>query len=190
MRSIRLLSNASPLDCPRRYSAFFTLICGTAILFSVLYTYSDQTWDDFQFPISRPVQILDLQSNPKSANLWSYVPQDNTTAWEWVASQRREGYRRPSWGGLKSQGAKGHIRENLLEGKQYLTTFPAAGCVSYPVLVVLREYTYSIGGAMKSWKHVIVRPALLSSQNVANVYSHSHRTEVKSYTHLVPLLAR
>lgn len=68
--------------------------------------------------------------------MWSYVEAEGDAedvadqTWEWVRSksfQEAHGYRRPSWGGLKAQGAKKHLTDNLRDDQRYFMTYPTAG---------------------------------------------------------------
>lgn len=54
------------------------------------------------------------------------LPEGN--GWEIVAAvKKRDGIKRTSWGALKQQGARSHIRENLRDDKKYLFTMYGAG---------------------------------------------------------------
>lgn len=94
---------------------------------------------DFDFDPKIALDLLEHQEDVyerPEPYLWDYASDiDNPgqdvdsgwSAWGWVGTMRRPGYRRPSWGGLSRQGPRAHIRDNLKEGMKYLTTFPAAG---------------------------------------------------------------
>jgi hypothetical protein len=136
-RSLRhLLETRSDFARPsRRYRVQFTLFSAAFFLLGNLYTYLGNPFNG-AFASSSTIKIevgpkLDSHNPAEVSYLWSYVtgidtPGEHQT-WDWVSEQRREGYRRPSWGALRSQGAKAHMRDNLYPDKKYLNSYPVAG---------------------------------------------------------------
>lgn len=120
----------------RQYRLIFLLITTSTLLFTTFYSFTDHSSLDWRTTSKSSIHIsldpkLSLGRITRPSYLWSYVSLGDATeerqAWDWVATQRRKGYKRPSWGGLESQGPKAHMRDNLIGDKLYLTTFPVAG---------------------------------------------------------------
>jgi hypothetical protein len=120
----------------RRYRLFFLIITTVTLVFTTIYFFISHSSlrSRFSSPPSIHISLdpkLSLGRITRPSYLWSYVSSGDATeerqAWDWVVTQRREGYRRPSWGGLPAQGPKAHMRDNLIGDKHYLTTLPVAG---------------------------------------------------------------
>jgi hypothetical protein len=91
--------------------------------------------DDYNYGIRDAVSTWDLMPQ-RSKGLWSYVDWTGEpdvvadSTWRWVTAQsfqEAHGYRRPSWGGLKSMGAKASLYENLRDDQKYFMAYPTAG---------------------------------------------------------------
>jgi hypothetical protein len=64
---------------------------------------------------------------PAQTSPWSIIAPGNTV-WDFLENaRRRQSVRRPSWGGLTSQGAKASIKTNLRSDRNYLVSSVAAG---------------------------------------------------------------
>lgn len=127
----------------RRYRIIFILITTSTLLFTTIGLQSDRLTTfssaSSRYPESQYTDLdpkISLDVLKKDSHLWDYASgshdshrdvESDWSAWEWVGTLRKPGYRRPSWGGLRQQGPRSHMRENLKEGMKYLTTFPAAG---------------------------------------------------------------
>lgn len=84
----------------------------------------------------------DLVPQRGRQGLWSYAdwtgePDEVAeSTWEWVTKQsyqQAHGYRRPSIGGLKEQGAKKSLYTNMRDDQKYFMTYPTAGQVPSPL---------------------------------------------------------
>lgn len=138
MPAYSLLPLSGLRSSSRRHRIILALMTTSALLLATIYLQTDRL---ITFPLLPPQRApihndldpeVGLGANHDTPRLWAYVyEQDHgearADAWEWVAKQRVEGYRRPSWGGLRQQGPKAHVRDNLKDGELYITTFPEAG---------------------------------------------------------------
>jgi hypothetical protein len=144
---------SSRLVTLHRYRNAFVLLLLPFLLGTALYLQSDtlpSPYKIFRYYSSAPTELFSepnwdsIYGSP--THLWSYIPEvdefgdGGIDAWRWVNKHRRGGYRRPSWGGLTQQGAKGHIRTNLKRDKHYLLTFPWAGFTNQFIETCNREY--------------------------------------------------